>query len=107
MTTTTYVDDGAGGDASFGAGGIRMNSNGGDISLPAAPDGARVTTGGGAVRIGPSAGEVYASTGGGRIDIGPASGSVEARTGAGNVTINRRAAARIREWDSGHGKSSC
>jgi len=86
-TTTTYVDDGAGGGGSFGAGGIRMNSNGGDISLPAAPDGARVTTGGGAVRIGPSAGEVYASTGGGPIEIGPASGSVEAHTGAGNVII--------------------
>jgi hypothetical protein len=64
-----------------------MHSNGGDISLPAAPDGARVTTGGGAVRIGPSAGEVYASTGGGPIEIGPASGSVEAHTGAGNVSI--------------------
>ena len=86
-TTTTYVYDSDGGGGSFGAGGIRMNSNGGDISLPAAPDGARVTTGGGAVRIGPSAGEVYASTGGGLIEIGPASGSVEAHTGAGNVTI--------------------
>ena len=86
-TVTTYSDDGGGGDGSFGAGGIRMNSNGGDISLPAAPNGARVTTGGGAVRIGPSAGEVYASTGGGPIEIGPASGSVEAHTGAGNVAI--------------------
>lgn len=86
-TITTYSDDGVAGDGSFGTGGIRMNSNGGDISLPAAPDGARVTTGGGAVRIGPSAGEVYASTGGGQIDIGPASGSVEAHTGAGNVAI--------------------
>jgi beta-lactamase regulating signal transducer with metallopeptidase domain len=86
-TTTTYVDDGVGKGAGFGAGGIRMSSNGGDISLPEAPDGARVTTGGGAIRIGPSAGEVYASTGGGSIDIGPASGSVEAHTGAGNVTI--------------------
>ncbi|HEV7837009.1 MAG TPA: M56 family metallopeptidase, partial [Gemmatimonadaceae bacterium] len=86
-TTTTYVDDGAGKSGSFGAGGIRMNSSGGDISLPAAPNGARVRTGGGAVRIGPSAGEVYASTGGGPIEIGPASGSVEAHTGAGNVSI--------------------
>jgi beta-lactamase regulating signal transducer with metallopeptidase domain len=86
-TTTTYVDDGVGHGRGFGASGIRMSSNGGDISLPEAPDGARVTTGGGAVRIGPSAGEVYASTGGGLIDIGPARGSVEAHTGAGNVTI--------------------
>jgi DUF4097 and DUF4098 domain-containing protein YvlB len=86
-TTTTYVDDGEGRGSGFGSGGIRMNSSGGDISLPAAPDGARVKTGGGAVRIGPSAGEVYASTGGGQIEIGPASGSVEAHTGAGNVTI--------------------
>jgi beta-lactamase regulating signal transducer with metallopeptidase domain len=86
-TTTTYVDDGVGKGGGFGAGGIRMSSAGGDISLPEAPDGARVTTGGGAIRIGPSAGEVYASTGGGLIDIGPASGSVEAHTGAGNVTI--------------------
>jgi DUF4097 and DUF4098 domain-containing protein YvlB len=86
-TTTSYSYDGVGKGGSFGAGGIRMHSNGGDISLPAAPDGARVTTGGGAVRIGPSAGEVYASTGGGLIEIGPASGSVEAHTGAGNVTI--------------------
>ena len=86
-TITSYSYDGGGGSSSFGAGGIRMNSNGGDISLPAAPNGARVTTGGGAVRIGPSAGEVYASTGGGPIDIGPASGSVEAHTGGGNVTI--------------------
>jgi beta-lactamase regulating signal transducer with metallopeptidase domain len=84
--TTTYTNDGVG-RSTFGYGGIRMNSNGGAISLPEAPDGARVTTGGGAIRIGPSAGEVYASTGGGPIDIGPASGSVEAHTGAGDVTI--------------------
>ena len=85
-TTTTYTNDGVG-RSTFGYGGIRMNSNGGAISLPEAPDGARVTTGGGAIRIGPSAGEVYASTGGGPIDIGPASGSVEAHTGAGDVII--------------------
>jgi len=81
------IGSGVGKGGGFGAAGIRMSSNGGDISLPEAPDGARVTTGGGAIRIGPSAGEVYASTGGGLIDIGPASGSVEAHTGAGNVTI--------------------
>ncbi len=90
-TTNTYVSDGVGKGGSFGAGfgagGIRMSSNGGAISLPEAPAGARVTTGGGSIRIGPSAGEVYASTGGGTIDIGPATGSVEAHTGAGDVTI--------------------
>jgi hypothetical protein len=84
---TTSTDDGFGKAGSFGAGGIRMESAGGAISLPSAPAGARVTTGGGPIRIGPSAGEVYASTGGGQIDIGPASGSVAANTGAGNVTI--------------------
>lgn len=82
----TYINSDGAIKAKNGA--IRMSSNGGDISLPEAPDGARVTTGGGAVRIGPSAGEVYASTGGGKIEIGPASGDVEAHTGAGNVTIN-------------------
>ena len=78
--------------STFGASGIRMNSAGGGISLPAAPDGARVTTGGGPIRIGPSGGEVYASTGGGPIDIGPATGSVEAHTGAGDVTIELKGA---------------
>lgn len=91
-TTTTYTRDGVGRGNSFGAGGIRMSSAGGAISLPAAPDGARVTTGGGQIRIGQSAGEVYASTGGGPIDIGPATGSVEAHTGAGDVTIELKGA---------------
>ncbi len=86
-TTTTYISDGVGQGGGFGSGGIRMNSSGGAISLPEAPEGARVTTGGGSIHIGPSAGEVYASTGGGTIDIGPARGSVEAHTGAGDVTI--------------------
>jgi hypothetical protein len=86
-TTTTITTNGVGKSSTFGFGGIRMNSSGGGISLPEAPDGARVTTGGGAIRIGPSGGEVYASTGGGPIDIGPASGSVEAHTGAGDVTV--------------------
>ena len=91
-TTTTYTYDSRGKGSSFGTGGIRMNSAGGAISLPAAPDGARVSTGGGAIRIGPSAGEVYASTGGGAIDIGPATGSVEAHTGAGDVEIELKGA---------------
>jgi hypothetical protein len=91
-TTTNYIDDYRGKSSSFGAGGIRMNSAGGAISLRAAPDGARVTTGGGAIRIGPSGGEVYAQTGGGDIDIGPLTGSVEARTGAGEITIELRGA---------------
>ncbi len=91
-TTTTYTSDGVGRGNSFGASGIRMNSAGGGISLPAAPDGARVTTGGGPIRIGPSGGEVYASTGGGPIDIGPATGSVEAHTGGGDVTIEIKGA---------------
>ena len=86
-TTTTITTNGVGKSSTFGFGGIRMNSAGGGINLPEAPDGARVTTGGGPIVIGPSAGEVYASTGGGSIDIGPASGSVEAHTGAGDVTI--------------------
>jgi beta-lactamase regulating signal transducer with metallopeptidase domain len=86
-TTTIHTTNGVRQNSTFGFGGIRMNSNGGGISLPEAPDGARVTTGGGAIRIGPSGGEVYASTGGGPIDIGPASGSVEAHTGAGDVTV--------------------
>jgi beta-lactamase regulating signal transducer with metallopeptidase domain len=78
---------GAGKGSGFGAAGIRMNSGGGAISVPEAPDGAHVTTGGGRIRIGPSGGEVYAQTGGGNIDIGPARGSVEAVTGGGDVTI--------------------
>jgi beta-lactamase regulating signal transducer with metallopeptidase domain len=67
--------------------GIMMNSAGGDISLPSAPDGALVKTGGGRIRVGPSGGLVSATTGGGDIDVGPASGSVEAHTGAGRVAI--------------------
>lgn len=78
---------GTGKGAGFGAGGIRMKTGGGPISVPEAPDGAHVTTGGGRIRIGPSGGEVYAQTGGGTIDIGPASGSVEAHTGAGEVIV--------------------
>jgi DUF4097 and DUF4098 domain-containing protein YvlB len=91
-TTSTYTYDSRGKGSSFRTGGILMNSAGGAISLPAAPDGARVTTGGGAIRIGPSGGEVYAATGGGPIDIGPATGSVEARTGAGDVAIELKGA---------------
>lgn len=91
-TTSTYTYDSRGKGSSFGTGGIRMNSAGGAISLPAAPDGARVTTGGGPIRIGPSGGEVYASTGGGPIEIGPATGSVEAHTGAGDVQIELKGA---------------
>ena len=91
-TTSTYTYDSRGKGSSFGTGGIRMNSAGGAISLPAAPDGARVTTGGGPIRIGPSAGEVYASTGGGSIDIGPATGSIEAHTGAGDVQVELKGA---------------
>lgn len=67
--------------------GIMMNSAGGPISVPSAPDGALVKTGGGRIRIGPSGGLVAATTGGGDIDIGPAAGSVEAHTGAGRVAI--------------------
>ncbi|HEX9129982.1 MAG TPA: M56 family metallopeptidase [Gemmatimonadaceae bacterium] len=91
-TTSNHISDGVGRGSSFGAGGIRMNSAGGGISLRAAPDGARVTTGGGPIRIGPSNGEVYAQTGGGSIDIGPATGSVEAYTGAGDVRIELQGA---------------
>ncbi len=91
-STTTYIDDDAGRPSGFAMSGIRMNSAGGGLSLPAAPDGARVTTGGGPIRIGPSGGEVYAQTGGGSIDIGPASGSVQAHTGAGDVTIELKGA---------------
>jgi len=91
-TTTTYINDGAGQRGAFARSGISMNSAGGDITLPSAPDGGRFTTGGGRIRIGPSGGEVYASTGGGSIDIGPASGSVEAHTGAGDVTIELKGA---------------
>ena len=86
-TTTTYTSDGVGRASAFAASGIRMNSAGGAISLPSAPNGAHVTTGGGRIRIGRAGGEVYAETGGGPIDIGPATGSVEAHTGGGDVTI--------------------
>jgi len=86
-TTTTYVDDGAGKDYGYARGSIRMTSAGGDLRLPAAPDGARVITGGGRITIGPSGGELYAQTGGGPIHIGPATGSVAAHTGAGDVDI--------------------
>ncbi len=91
-STTTYVDDDADRPSGFAMSGIRMNSAGGGLSLPAAPDGARVTTGGGPIRIGPSGGEVFAQTGGGSIDIGPANGSVQAHTGAGDVTIELKGA---------------
>ena len=93
-TTTTYSDDGDGRGKGFGfaRSGIRMNSGGGDIYSPGAPDGGRFTTGGGQIRIGPSGGEVYASTGGGSIDIGPSTGSVEAHTGAGNVRLELKGA---------------
>lgn len=85
---TTYVDDGGVGKGyGYGTGAIRMSTAGGDLSLPAAPDGARVTTGGGRITIGRSGGEVYAQTGGGPINIGPSTGSVAAVTGAGDVNI--------------------
>jgi hypothetical protein len=86
-TTTTYSDDGDGLGRGFARSGIRMNSGGGDIFSPGAPDGGRFTTGGGQIRIGPSGGEVYASTGGGSIVIGPSTGSVEAHTGGGDVRL--------------------
>ena len=104
-TTTTYSYRSGLHSRGFGASEIRMNSAGGGISLPAAPDGAEVTTGGGPIRIGPSGGEVYAWTGGGPIDIGPATGSVEAHTGGGDVTIELRGAgAHSVDVSSGRGQ---
>lgn len=91
-TTTTYTDDDAGLSKDFARSGLRMNSGGGDIYSPGAPDGGRFTTGGGKIRIGPSGGEVYASTGGGSIEIGPSTGSVEAHTGGGDVRLELQGA---------------
>jgi hypothetical protein len=90
--TTTYSDDDAGLGRGFARSGVRMNSGGGDIFSPGAPDGGRFTTGGGKIRIGPTGGEVYASTGGGAIEIGPSTGSIEAHTGGGDVRLELKGA---------------
>jgi beta-lactamase regulating signal transducer with metallopeptidase domain len=91
-SSTTYTTNDGRKQSFVSSGGITMNSGGGAISVPSAPDGAHVTTGGGRIRIGPSGGQVYAVTGGGDIDVGPATGSVEAVTGAGDVSIELKGA---------------
>jgi beta-lactamase regulating signal transducer with metallopeptidase domain len=85
--TTISSYSSSGGSATTVGGPISVNSAGGGLSLPSAPEGARVVTGGGAIHVGPSAGSLYVSTGGGPIDVGPARGSVAANTGAGDVSV--------------------
>ncbi|MCP4574124.1 MAG: DUF4097 domain-containing protein [bacterium] len=62
-------------------------SNGGEIDLDSAPEGAYVKTGGGDVDISGASRFVRASTGGGDMDIEIEDGWVQAQTGAGDVDI--------------------
>ncbi len=81
-------DDEMPADATVGAGGtLHISRAGGEVRLPAAPDGAVIDTGGGDVTVGRGAGLVAVSTGGGDIEVGPVAGSVRAGTGAGRVEI--------------------
>ena len=66
---------------------VHVKTNGGDIDVDEAPDGAIVYTGGGEININNADKFVEANTGGGDIDIRTKSGWIKATTGAGNIDV--------------------
>jgi DUF4097 and DUF4098 domain-containing protein YvlB len=66
---------------------IHVETNGGDIELENAPDGADVKTMGGSIRIESAQNSVRAETMGGDISIDAVDGSVNAKTMGGDVSV--------------------